>query len=167
MQKLISKYGLAAHLAILAVAPLFLFPFCSEGSIATTVLWLSVLCGVWVIMEPSRRSQEMLHDARSRIAQAIAKDPVFWLTLFLAVVSGVRFFNDGVMMGYDAEKLIWVLTEPASPLLPGSVAGAGYLPFAASIAIIVILQGARHALGKSARISFLFLVPFLAGQPHP
>jgi hypothetical protein len=30
VQKAISKYGLAAHLALLAVAPLFLFPFCGD-----------------------------------------------------------------------------------------------------------------------------------------
>ena len=81
MQKLISKYGLAAHLALLAVAPLFLFPFLPGESVATVELWLSGFTLVWLLMEPSRRNEEMLHDARMRVAGDIARDPLFWALL--------------------------------------------------------------------------------------
>ncbi|MBP5286211.1 MAG: hypothetical protein ILO34_08940 [Kiritimatiellae bacterium] len=163
MQKFISKYGLAAHLAILAVAPLFLFPFCSGNAIANAVLWLSLFAAIWVLMEPSRRLDEMLHDARLRVAGAIAKDPVFWLTVFLAAAAATAFANDGIAMAYDAENYVWKMSAPAAEILPGSVAGSGYLPFAAAIALVVLLQGCRHALGKAARIAFLFVLSLAAG----
>ena len=85
MQKFISKYALAAHLALLAVAPLFLSPLVGEGTVATVLLWLSPLAAAWVLLEPSRRADEMLHDARVRVASLIASDPLFWF-LLLAVV---------------------------------------------------------------------------------
>ena len=47
MQKLISKYGLAAHLALLAVTPLFLSPFCAEATIAVAMMWMSAVGALW------------------------------------------------------------------------------------------------------------------------
>lgn len=163
MQKAISKYGLAAHLALLAVAPLFLFPFCGEIWTARTLLWLSFLAFVWVLVEPSRRKGEMLHDARFRVFISVFRDPLFWFSIFLAIVAFVRWINGGVMMSYDAENAVWNLTEPALPFLPGSVSGCGYLPFASVIAVAVVMQGCRHALGKAARLGFLFIASALVG----
>ena len=90
MQKAISKYGLAAHLALLAVAPLFLFPFCGAVWTARVLLWLSFLAFVWTLVEPSRRQGEMLHDARFRVFLSVFRDPLFWFSLFLSLVAFVR-----------------------------------------------------------------------------
>lgn len=163
MQKVISKYGLAAHLAFVAVAPLFLFPFFGEGAVATVLLWLTALAAVWTLLEPSRRSGEMLHDARARVAGAIALDPLFWLMSFLIVVAAVVWANGGVAMGYDAENRVWSLSAPWCVFLPGSVAKAGYLPFAMTLAATVLVMACRHCLGKTARISFLFTSSVLSG----
>ena len=163
MQKAISKYGLAAHLALLAVAPLFLFPFCGGVWTARVLLWLSLLAFVWMLVEPSRRQSEMLHDARFRVFRSVSRDPLFWFSLFLALVAFVRWLNGGVAMAYDAENSVWSLRAPAIPFLPGSVSESGYLPFAATLAVAVMMQGCRHALGKSARGAFLFMASFLAG----
>ena len=51
--KLITKYGLATHLALLASLPWALLPFLSERSLAITILWLSLLAGLWLLVEPS------------------------------------------------------------------------------------------------------------------
>lgn len=163
MQKAISKYGLAAHLALLAVAPLFLFPFCGEVWTARTLLWLSFLAFAWVLVEPSRRKDEMPHDARYRVFMSVVRDPLFWFSAFLAVVALVRWLNGGVAMSYDAESAVWSLKEPSLPFLPGSVSGSGYLPFATVLAVVVVMQGCRHALGKAARLGFLFISSALAG----
>ena len=66
MQKLIAKYGTAAHLALLAAAPLFLFPFLPDEAIATVLLFLSLPAAVWTLMEPSVLDGEKLHTARER-----------------------------------------------------------------------------------------------------
>lgn len=163
MQKAISKYGLAAHLALLAVAPLLLFQFCGDEWIARTLIWLSILVTVWMLVEPSRRKGEMLHDARTRVFRSVYRDPLFWLFVVLAVIAAIRSLNGGVAMAYDAETMEWSLRPPTLSFLPGSVDGTGYLHFATAIATAAISIACRHALGKSARVCFLFIASFLAG----
>ena len=51
--RLITKYGLATHLALLASLPLALLPFLSERHLGLTILWLSALAGLWLLLEPS------------------------------------------------------------------------------------------------------------------
>ena len=163
MQKAISKYGLAAHLALLAVAPLFLFPFCGDVWTARAVIWLSLIAAAWTVLEPSRRADETLHDARFRVASSIALDPLFWFSIVLVLIAAVRWLNGGIGMVYDAEKSVWSLSEAQIPFLPGATDDSGYLPFAAVVGVAVLIQAGRHALGKSARVCFLFVAALLSG----
>ena len=163
MQKLIAKYGLAAHLAILAVAPLFLFPFCSDDTIAVTLGWLSLLAGAWTVLEPSVRSGERLRDSRRRVTNAILHAPLFWCSLALVVFTGVRALNTGIELHYDAETSAWSVSVPLFPILPGVVGSAGNLPFAAAVACVVLLQACRHSLGRAARMAFFLVASFLSG----
>ena len=96
MQKFIAKYGLAAHLAILAVAPLLRLPFCGERVVAAVLLWLSLLTGLWMLLGPSVRGGERLHDARHRVAFALLSDPLSWVLLGGIVFSGFRALNTGI-----------------------------------------------------------------------
>lgn len=163
MQKFISKYALAAHLAILTVSPLFLFPFCGSEWISYTLFWLTPIAAVWVIMEPSRRAGEMLHDSRRRVISSIVSDPVFWLMSAAVVVVAIQSFNDGVSMAYDAERFEWYIASARLPILPGSVRGEGTLTFAATLSALVIIAGCRHALGKNARTAYLLFISAFAG----
>ena len=163
MQKLIAKYGAAAHLAILAVAPLFLFPFFGTQTVATVILWLSVPAFLWVFLEPSLRWNEALHDARGRVVSSVIRDPLFWTMLLIVLFAGIRALNSGVGMAYDAEQAKWYVKTAFMPIFPGAVGDTGYLPFASVVALTVILIGCRHSLGQSARVSFLFVSSALAG----
>ena len=163
MQKLIAKYGLAAHLTLLAVAPLVLYPFCNEGTIATVLLWLSLLTSLWMILEPSMRRGEGLSNARRRVAGEMVSDPLFWILLVLVVFSGFRALNTGIALNYDAEASVWYVSAQSFPLLPGAVAGSGFLPFAVAVAFLVLLQACRHSLGRSARHLFVLASSALAG----
>ena len=163
MHKAISKYGLAAHLALLAVAPLFLYPFCGDVWTARAVIWLSLIAAAWTVLEPSRRADETLHDARFRVASSIALDPLFWFSIVLVLIAAVRWLNGGIGMVYDAEKSVWSLSEARIPFLPGATDDSGYLPFAAVVGVAVLIQAGRHALGKSARVCFLFVAALLSG----
>lgn len=154
MQKFLTKYGLAAHLALLAVAPLFL----SE----TAILWVAALVAVGVIMEPSRVGSEMLHDARRRVARGLLRDPLFWVGLTLVVIAAIRALNTGVALAYDAEGGKWSLATPIMPILPGSVEGVGGWHFAMACAGLVLVMGCRHALGRSARSAFVLAASFFA-----
>ncbi len=51
--------------------------------------------------------------------------------------------------------------------LPGSVDGLGYPAFVATLAALVLTQGCGHALGKTARISFVFAAASLSGLAVP
>ncbi len=162
MRTFVSKYATAAHLAILAVAPLFLLPFFTADTLATVLLWLSLLTGIWVLIEPSRRRGELLHDARARVAVSIVKDTLFWILVGVVLFATVRWLNSGIGLAYDAELGSWSLRQPSVPVLPGSEASVGYLGFATPVALTVLMMGCRHALGKMARIAFLAIATCLA-----
>ena len=163
MQKFVSKYALAAHLALLSVAPLILFPFFGQDKIAVVLLWLSLSAALWFFLEPSRRTYEMLYDARIRVRRSVLLDPVFWLLLLNAAFAAVRMFNGGIKEFYDVELGKWIVTSPSIPNLPGNAGDTGFLEFALVVAMIPVLMGCRHALGKSARLSFLLSMSFFSG----
>lgn len=163
MQKLIAKYGLAAHLALLAVAPLFLFPFADGKTVMVVQFWLSFVAACWVILEPSVRRGEHLHNARARVASAVFRDPFFWALVVVVLVSGARALNTGIGLAYDAEGAKWQMAEAVLPILPGSVGRSGDLLFAAALSLLILLQGCRHSLGRQARQSFVLLASAFAG----
>ncbi len=90
-------------------------------------------------------------------------DPLVWVMALLVLVAGVRALNGGIKMTYDAEAMVWNIAPATFPLLPGTVDGCGYLPFATSLLAAVLLIGCRHALGKAARMAFCFTASALAG----
>ncbi len=147
----------------MAVSPLFLFPYCGEGWIATTLFCLSLMSTVWIVMEPSRRSHEILFSARERVAASVLRDPLFWVLCLVSLLAAARCANGGVGMSYDAEIRKWLFKGPACSFLPGCVDGTGVLPFAGALATGVVVTAMRNALGRSARFSFLFTGVFLAG----
>jgi len=161
VQTFISKYALAAHIAFLAASPLFLFPWLGETEMASVILWLSFIGAAWYFLEPSRRNDEMMHDARSRVVRSLLKDPLFWAFAVLATLGAIRIFNDGVALTYDAAVGKWSLNDVAVSFLPACVRGGGRLEFAIVVALATVTETCRHALGKSARTSFMsFLVVF-------
>ena len=163
MQKLIAKYGLAVHIALLAGVPVFLSPFLAASTVATVLLWFSLVAALWTVLEPSMRGGERLSDARRRVVRAIGRDPLFWLLLSVVAFSGFRALNTGIRFSYDAETAVWRVLDPTFPILPGAVGGSGYLPFATAVAFLVLLQACRHSLGRSARQFFLLFASALAG----
>ena len=83
--------------------------------------------------------------------------------LFVIAYVALRWMNSGVKLYFDSEKVSWLLSKPSIPVLPGSVEGTGFLPFAVTLQLFVLMSAARNALGKSARTVALFLVSFFAG----
>ena len=163
MQKFIAKYGLAAHLAILAVAPLFLFPFCGDRVVAVTLLWLSLLTGLWMLLGPSVHGGERLHDARRRVAFSLLSDPLSWVLLAGIIFSGFRALNTGIAFRYNAETAVWYVSSATVPIFPGVVGSSGDLDFAVAVAFFVLVQSCRHSVGRLARMAFLLMAAALAG----
>ena len=90
-------------------------------------------------------------------------DPVFWTFVAIVVVVGFRALNAGIRVSFDYETAEWAIDASAVPFLPGSVDGAGFLPFAAALSTAIVVLGCRHALGKSARMMFLVMVSSFSG----
>ena len=163
VQKLIAKYGLAAHLAILAVAPLFLSPFCGERVVAAALLWLSLLTGLWMLLGPSVHGGERLHDARHRVASSLLSDPLSWVLLAGIIFSGFRALNTGIAFRYNAETAVWYVSSAMVPIFPGVVDSFGDLDFAVAVAFFVLVQSCRHSVGRLARLAFLLMATAFAG----
>ena len=159
--RLITRYGLATHLALLASLPFVLWPFLSLERLSLTVFCLSGLSAVWLLVEPSMRAGEHLSIARRRVLHDILRDPFFWLSLFLVIVAFVRFLNSGVAQVYvDGE---WGVSEPSSTAFPASSGKSGLLPLAVILAIAVLMQGISHGIGLTGRVSFGLTASFVMG----
>ena len=163
IQKFLSKYGLASHLAVLAALPLALTPFLTAAALGSVVFWLIALAAVWLFAEPSVRLGEHLSDARVRVRHEMVRDPLFWLMALVFVFTLVRFCNTGIDLFYDAERSAWIVQKPKWSLLPGAVEGAGLLPFAFASAALTVVMGLRHGIGRKARTEFGIVGSLLAG----
>ncbi len=162
-QKLITKYGLATHLALLASLPCALSYFLPERELGITIFWLSALAGLWLLVEPSILRGEHLSSSRARVRREIVRDPIAWFFLLAAAFAAVRWLNGGVAMHYDSEQATWLVAQPAVDVLPASAGEAGFLPFAVIVGVGVLSLGLLHGLGLLARISFGLTTGFLFG----
>ena len=160
--KLITKYGLATHLALLASLPCALLPFLSERALGITILWLSALAVLWLLVEPSILSGEHLSSARARVRRGLVRDLIFWFFLVAVGFAAVRWLNGGIELRYDPEQA-WSVSQPMVDILPASAGNSGFLPFAVAVGAGVLALGVLHGLGLSARISFGLTTGFLFG----
>jgi len=163
IQKAITKYGLAFHLAVLAVLPSVLAPFVPDHALGRTVLWFSVIGALWIFIEPSMRQGEHLSQARARVCSSFFRDPIVWFFVIFVVLTAIRWLNTGIEMVYDSEKVSWSVAEPSWSIFPASVGAAGFLPFTVAVAATVVVVGLRHAVGLAARVSFGLTSAFIAG----
>ncbi len=163
MQDFLTKCGLAAHLALTAVAPLFLFPFCEAGDVAGVLLALSLISAFWILLSPSRLKGEEPYEARTRVLSSIVRDPLFWVLVVGLLYAIVSWLNTGIGMAYNAEDAVWYRASAASDVLPASVKGHGSLCAATALALLVVVTGARQALGRSARATLLYLFSLSGG----
>ena len=154
---------MAAHLALLAVAPLFLFPFCGDVAQSIAILWLCLFASMWLVLSPSLLAGEMLDDARRRVLNCIVRDPLFWILVAVLLLAGLRALNSGINVFFDYETSEWMILPSAAPFLPGSFDSSGFLPFVAVLSAVLVLLGCRHALGKSARMMFMLLLTVFSG----
>ena len=102
--RLITRYGLATHLALLASLPFVLFPFLPTPRLAELIFWLSGIAFLWLLVEPSMRAGEHLSIARRRVLGSLVRDVAFWFVLLTLVISGVRYFNCGISTAYSVQE---------------------------------------------------------------
>ena len=150
--KIVSKYGLAAHLGLLAAFPIAFSQFLGADTLGCVLLWLSLFAAIWVYFNPSVRPDEHSADARLRVLASTVRDPAFYFFVLATGFAVVRWLNSGIVVWYDAEQSVWSVKQAAAPNMPASTLDAGFLPMAVTVALGVMVVGVRHALGLSARI---------------
>ena len=163
--RLITRYGLATHLALLASLPFVLFPFLSPVDLSEVILALSGISFLWLLVEPSMRAGEHLSLARRRVLGSLVRDVAFWFFLCAVAVALIRYVNSDIALDYvqaDA-KSTWIVREPTYPGLPASSGEAGLLPFAVMVGVSVVVLGIRHGIGLTGRISFGITASFVMG----
>ena len=106
--RLITRYGLATHLALLASLPFVLFPFLSTSRLAEVIFWLSGITFMWLLVEPSMRAGEHLSIARRRVIRSLLRDIAFWFFFCALVVSFVRYVNSGIAP-------VWIREDANAP----------------------------------------------------
>ena len=114
--RLITRYGLATHLALLASLPFVLFPFLPSSRLAEIIFWLSGITFLWLLVEPSMRAGEHLSLARRRVLGSLVRDVAFWFFFCVLAVSCVRYLNSGVAQDWvqaDANGPTGVLVSDA------------------------------------------------------
>ena len=170
--RIITRYGLAAHLALLASLPFVLFPFLSESTLAEVIFWLSGLAFLWLLTEPSMRAGEHLSTARRRVLGSLVRDIAFWFFLCVLVVAFIRYVNSDVNAVYSLEEGKWNISEPSYPSLPASTSvrtqwcpfpTKGLLSLAVLTGMSVVVLGIRHGIGLTGRISFGLISSLIMG----
>lgn len=161
--RIVTKYGLAAHLALLASLPVALTPFLGGDALARTVLWLCAFSLLWLLMEPAIHSGEGLTDARMRVLSSLVKDPLTWIIIAAIAIAALRWLNSGIELFYDAEQTVWLVKACSLEDMPGSVEGSGFLPFAMTLGAALCVQGVRHGLGPKGRVWFAVAASTIVG----
>ena len=103
--RLITRYGLATHLALLASLPFVLFPFLSERCLAQVIFCLSGITFLCLLVEPSMRAGEHLSIARRRVLGSLVRDVVFWFFILVLAVVFIRYLNSGVAADYQVQQV--------------------------------------------------------------
>ena len=154
MLAFLSRRASAAHLALVAVAPLVLCEYPSVGSLLTVSGWLVFLAAIWAFMSPAAQEEESVHNALRRFLRGMLTDPFFWSGAVFAVYSATVALNTGVALAFDADALVWRLSSAAAPALPGGVGSAGVGFLSASLASLVLYSAVVHSLDSRMATAF-------------
>jgi len=163
MQKLLTKYGLMAHVACVVTYPLFYLAYERVFGF-TALLWLSLAVVEMMVLLPSVRKGETLSDARLRAMKGTLWDPFFYTGLAVVGVALVQWLNSGCGLVYLPDADVWQMSQPSVTWAPFCVetrAGATMVAvFAACVTVGVAL---RTALGKAAKRQLLQWLAGLGG----
>ena len=163
VQRLLTKYGLAFHIACVC---LFAFLFLGQSRVFGLVplFWLSLVVIEWMILIPSVRRGETLADARQRAVRAFWRDPILYIGFAIISFVGIQSLNSGCELVYLSDADVWELSPPPLAWAPFSIAREAAVTqlavFMACLSIGVVL---RVAVGKVAKRILLLMISSVSG----
>ena len=161
MQRLITKYGLVLHTALIVLYPVL---FIAQQRVFDLValLWLSLVALELMVLLPSVRKGETLSDARRRVLRALVFDPLLYIGLSIVGVVLIQWGNSGCALVYLPDADVWQFSNPSVAWAPFSVearaAGAYVSVFSACVVTGLVLRVAVSKGSKRLLIQGLSLV---------
>jgi len=163
MQKLLTKYGLMAHVACVVAYPLCYLAYGRVFGFAA-LLWLSLAVVEMMVLLPSVRKGETLSDARFRVVRAILWDPFFYTGVAVIGFVAFQWLNSGCGLVYLADADVWQMSNPPLTWAPFCVeTRAGSTMVAVFTACVTVGVALRTAVGKSAKRQLLQWLAGLGG----
>jgi len=151
MQKILTKYGLAIHVALVCF-----FPFAGFGSSRwlpfIPFLWLSLAVVELMILLPSVYRGETLADARQRMVRGLYWDPLLYIGAALVGMLMIQWLNGGCPLVYLPDADVWRISTPPIAWAPFCVeAVAGFSQFCVLVACVVVGLAVRNALSRTPK----------------
>lgn len=156
---LLTKYWVLAHLLVIA-STLCFAPVLSAGA----GLWASVSLLLMMLCLPPILKGESFWLARSRVANVLRGDPLFWCLLLVTFYVGTPLFNGPRDLIYSVELRRWIFTDPLFKFFPASIKlGEGVPFFCGIVGGLTAAVAVRVALPRRHRLYTLIGLACLGG----
>ena len=162
MQKMLTKYWLALHVAALFFATWVSVLYSNTGW--AICLWLAFFAVQAFLLLPSGLRGETLGSAQSRSLWSAVQDPFLYAGIALICFACLQWLNSGCPLVYVEDAEFWRYAAPPVSWLPFSIT-----PFPAftvvSIVVVSVIGGVifRNGTGKDSKRFFLNLASMVSG----
>ncbi|NLG36341.1 MAG: O-antigen ligase family protein [Lentisphaerae bacterium] len=151
MQKILTKYGLAIHVALVCFYPFAGFGH-SRWLLFLPFLWLALAVAELMVLLPSVHRDETLADARRRMARDLCWDPLLYIGVALAGMLMVQWLNGGCPLVYLPDADVWQISAPPVAWAPFCVeTAAGFSQFCILVACVAAGLAVRNALSRAPK----------------
>lgn len=160
MISLLLRYGVAVHVALLAI-----YSAWARGGSAPAffwaIPWLALGIVEMIFLLPPQRNGESLRAATRRAGRAIVRDPVFYVGLALVAFLALQWLNGPRELFYNAATALWEYTDPPWPGLPFCVVReeASQVLYWA-LGVVAILLAVRHGMRLESKRWLLRVLVF-------
>ena len=163
IQKILTKYWLALHLAVLFFVS-WVSVLYSNIWMSVSLFWLSLFAIQSFLLLPSMLRGESLGEARLRAGENALHDPFVYTGVALVVFACLQWLNSGCSLTYLDDAEIWRYSAPPVGWLPFSIEPFPALAVLALFAVCIaggwIL---RNGAGKASKRFFLNAASMLSG----
>jgi len=163
IQKLLTKYWLAFHLAVLILA-VWVSVLYSGLGMTLGLFWLSFFTIQSFLLLPSMLRNETLGEARLRSCANAIQDPFVYAGVALIIFACLQWLNSGCFLIYLDDAEIWRYSAPPVGWLPFSVEPYPALAVLALFAVTILGGGIfRNGIGKAGKRFFLDMASLFSG----
>ena len=163
MQKLLTKYWLALHLAVLFLAAWLCVMYPGTETVLS-LFWLSFFAVQTFVLLPSMLRGETMGAARLRACLNAVQDPFTYIGFALVIFVCIQWLNSGCSLVYLDDVELWRYGPPPVGWLPYSVEPFPAFMVLALLTVSVIGGvGFRNGVGKAGKRFFLDMVSLISG----